>query len=128
MNYELTGDFPWGVLLVTDSRSTEPIPSWASRTEAVAAAASALVVRVQHADEGPVHVRVVGISPVASGELVFEGYLAIESGLLRVSDALGDNALEIPMSPGNHAIRVHSNSRAAATEVDLVLDDPGHLP
>ena len=51
---ELEAEFPYGVLLITDAESAEQIPSWDSPEEPVAVAASALVVRVRHADEGEV--------------------------------------------------------------------------
>lgn len=55
---ELDVGFPWGVLVLTDQRSTEEIPSWASDEDQVTHSATAAVVRVRHQDEGEVIVRV----------------------------------------------------------------------
>ena len=45
-------------MLVTDDASTEPIPSWESEDEQVAACDSALVVRVMHGQEGEAALRI----------------------------------------------------------------------
>jgi hypothetical protein len=54
----LEAEFPYGVLLIPDAESKEEIPSWDSAEEQVAVAGSALVVRVQNADEREVTVRI----------------------------------------------------------------------
>jgi hypothetical protein len=79
----LTAEFPYGILLVTDATSTEPIPSWDSAEEQVAVAGSALVVRVRHADEGEVTVRVQDAPADVSGGLIFTGEIAVPSGWVR---------------------------------------------
>ncbi|MGY4773272.1 hypothetical protein ACXC9Q_40720 [Kribbella sp. CWNU-51] len=79
-------EFPYGVLLITDAESTEQVPSWDSPEEPVAA--SGLVVRIRHADEGEVTVRVVDSPGDAAGGQIFAGELEVKSGVLKISDAL----------------------------------------
>jgi len=118
---ELEAEFPFGVLLITDSTSTEPIPSWGSAEEQVAVAGSALVIRVQHADEGEVTVRVCDSPADAAGGLIFAGELDVSSGVLRVSDALGTSTTEVKVDPGPLPIQIYANSHVEATALDLVL-------
>jgi hypothetical protein len=117
----LTAEFPYGVLLVTDATSTEPIPSWDSAEEQVAVAGSALVVRVRHADEGDVTVRVHDAPADVSGGLIFTGEIAVPSGVLRVSDALGNNAAEVGVTPGLLPLQLYADSNVEASVIHLVL-------
>lgn len=117
---ELNADFPWGVLLVTDASSTEQIPDWSGPEEMVTAAQSALVVRVRHADEGSVAVRVLDAEPDA-GEMVFEGVLQVTSGSLRVSDATGDSAVNVPVPSGSLPLRLFADEVSEATAVDVIV-------
>lgn len=121
---ELTSEFPWGVLLLTDVGSKEQIPEWASPEDQVTSAASALVVRVRHGDEGPVTVRVWsgGAEGIGEGGLpTFEGTLRVESGVLRVSNALGEEAKDIPVPAGQRAISIFADEPVEATVIDVVL-------
>jgi hypothetical protein len=114
-------EFPYGVLLVTDATSTEQIPSWTSPEEPVTAAATALAVRVRHADEGAVAVHVVdSVNDVAGGQL-FGGGLDLPSGVLRVSDALGTVIAELSVPPGRVAVELYADSVTEAAEVYLVV-------
>lgn len=116
----LDADFPWGVLLVTDASSTEQIPDWSSSEEMVTAARSALVVRVRHADEGTVAVRVLDAEP-GTGRMVFDGALQVVSGILRVSDATGDSAVDVPAHSGSLRLRLFADDVSEATTVDVVV-------
>jgi hypothetical protein len=118
---ELEAEFPFGVLLITDSTSTEPIPSWDSAEEQVAVAGSALVVRVQHADEGEVTVRVCDSPADAAGGLIFTGELEVSSGVLRVSDALGTSTTDVKVNPGPLQLQIYADSNVEASALDLVL-------
>ena len=117
----LKAEFPCGVLLITDSTSTEPILSWDSAEEQVAVAGSALVVRVLHADEGDVTVRVCDSPEDAAGGLIFTGELEVSSGVLRVSNALGTSTTEVNVDPGPLPIQIYANSNVEATALDLIL-------
>jgi hypothetical protein len=123
-------DFPWGVLLITDASSTEPIPSWARPEEQVTSARTALVVRVLHADEGQVAVHVWDDQREARGGLVFEGEIDTPSGTLRVSDALGKASAELALAPGRHPIQIFTNAATEASSVhlDLVETRPDSRP
>ncbi len=54
----LEGDFQFGVLLVTDQDASDIIPSWGTTEEQVVSSESAVVIRVRHADEGSVVIRI----------------------------------------------------------------------
>lgn len=117
---ELDADFPWGVLLITDASSTEQIPDWSSPEEMVTAAQSALVVRVRNADEGSVAVRVLDAEP-GTGQMVFEGALQVTSGSIRVSDATGGSAVDVPAPLGSLRLRLFADDVSEATAVDVVI-------
>ena len=118
---ELVANFAWGVLLICDCESIEEIPGWGSAHELVATAETAVVVRVRHGDEGEVSVRVLAGEWEARGPLVFEGPLQLNSGILRASDALGHEVLDVPVTPGLHLLRVYADDHLEATMVDLVI-------
>jgi hypothetical protein len=118
---ELEASFPWGLLVVTDSRSREQIPEWASNDQQVTLGETVAVLRVMHQDEGEVVVRVWDDLSAVTGDLAFRGSLKIESGLLTVADALGETSLEIPTSAGLIAIAIYTDAQTEPTEVDVVV-------
>ena len=116
---------PWGVLLITDDESTESIPSWASDEEQVTSTPSALVARVMHQDDGEVVVRVWDGDGAFGGSVSFRGEIQIDSGRLRISDALGQVAVVVVVANGRHRVDLYSNSAVEASEINLVLDPVG---
>lgn len=119
---ELEAEFPFGVLLVTDNVSSEVIPEWSSPKEQVTCADTAAVVRVLHADEGPVRVRIWDDDKRVRGACAFDGRLTIDSGAVRVSDALGSAAVTIPIEGVTRRFRIFVNSAVEADHVDLVIE------
>lgn len=122
MDREMVADFPWGLLLVTDADATGVIPSWDSDEQIVTASATALVVRIRHADEGDVVVRVLESLEGSEGECVFDDPVRIASGVLRVSDALGRHVIDTAVEPGLHRVRVFVAPVDEAEKVELVID------
>ncbi|MBP8879942.1 MAG: hypothetical protein KBF43_00845 [Dermatophilaceae bacterium] len=114
-------EFPWGVLLLTDSASREMIPTWASPEVTVAVAQTALVVRVRHADDGPVDVRAVHSASAVRGSLVWDGRISVHSGVLRLSDALGEQSFDLPVERADLRVRLFANDPHEASEVDVLL-------
>jgi hypothetical protein len=119
---ELRAGFPWGVLLVSDSESKEQIPSWDTPEEQVAAASTAMVVRVLHQDNGEASVRVLDEAADARGELTFSGMLSIPSKTLRVSDALGEASIDIEVPSGRSSVSVYTDDPMEASVIDLVVN------
>ena len=119
---ELNAAFPWGVLLVTDDASTEPVPSWRSEDEQVTACDSALVVRVMHGQEGDAAVWVWSVHEEVDGSEAFRGFLEVPSGTLRVADALSEQVVRLPLEPGRHSVKVYVDEPRAASKVDVVID------
>lgn len=118
---ELRSPFQFGVLLVTDSASTDPIPSWTTPDEQVTSTRSALVMRVLHADEGECTVKVWDDDKDVSGRLAYSGSIEVPSGVLRISDALGSVASELALDPGLYAIEIFADAAVEATSVHVVL-------
>jgi len=116
---------PWGVLLITDDESIESIPSWASNEEQVTSTSSSLVARVMHQDDGEVVVRVWDGDGALGGSVSFSGEIQIDSGRLRISDALGQAAVIVVVAAGRHRVELYSNSAVEASEINLVLDPVG---
>lgn len=109
------------MLLITDEESTEEIPSWLSDEEQVTHSQTAAVARVMHQDEGDVCVRVWDDGSVVRGGLAFTGALELESGVFKVSDALGESILRVPLGIGPTALEIYTDSTVEATHVDLVV-------
>lgn len=124
---ELVAGFPWGVLLITDASSSEPIPSWDSDADQVAVGDSALVVRVLHGDEGEATIRIWSTPEEAPGGLIYEGEIDIPSGTLRVSDALGSAVAEVATEAGRHPISIFADSTVEASALHIALDGGTHL-
>jgi hypothetical protein len=111
--------FPWGVLVVSDSADQEPIPPWRSDADVVTSTAQALVVRVQEGSEGQVEVR---IEPPDAGQiLVFDGTLTVPTGLVRISDALGEASIQHRVVAGAVRIRVFVDRAEEAQSVALLF-------
>lgn len=122
MDREIVGDFPWGLLLVTDADARDVIPSWDSDDQIVTASETALVVRIRHADEGDAVVRVIESLEGSEGECVFDDSVRIASGVLRVSDALGQLVIDTAVDPGLHRVRIFVAPLDEAEKVELVID------
>lgn len=118
---ELHAGFPWGVLLVTDEESTDEIPSWTSDEEQVTHSVTAAVARVRHQDEGDVTIQIWDDGSSVRGALAFAGVLNLASGVLRVSDALGESTVRISLAAGPTNLEIYTDSAVEATHVDLVV-------
>lgn len=118
----LNAEFPFGVLLITDDGSTEPIPPWINAEEQATASGSAVVMRVLHQQEGPVAVRVWSEEGNDLDVPVFDGEIDVTSGFLTVSDALSEQAVRIPVAVGAHRIEIFANSTSEASEIGVLLD------
>ena len=57
--------------------------------------------------------------------LAFRGSLNIGSGLLTVSDGLGEALLEIPTRAGPTAISIYTDAETEPTEVDVIVTAAG---
>jgi hypothetical protein len=118
----LEGRFPWGLLVVSDEGSTEPIPPWETTDEPVASTAASLVVRVEHEQEGPATVHIYRGTGDLGGEPAFSGAVATPSGVLTVGDALRKQLIRVPGTGGAIRVRVLLNQPRQANHVDVVLD------
>ena len=117
----LVAEFDWGILLVSDSQSSEIVPPWVDDDTLVTHAKSALVSRVRHAEEG--WARVVVSTDQMDSSLVdyFTGLVDISSGVLVVSNATGASMVEVSVVPGRHEVRVLANDPREPDFVNLVL-------
>jgi hypothetical protein len=119
---ELRAQFPFGVLLVTDDKSTEPIPDWSSEDQQVTSTATAMVVKIRHEVDGPATVRIWDDSPAGDDRFeVDDVTLMSPSGVLRISTATGEHAVRIPIPGGRAQVRVLASASRDPGEVDLVV-------
>jgi hypothetical protein len=108
--------------LITDERSTEPIPDWSSEEQQVTATATAMVVKVRHEVDGAATVRVWDAVPPNAGVVDLETVsLKSPSGVLRVSTATGEHAVKIPVPGGTARVKVLTSSPRDPDEIDLVV-------
>jgi hypothetical protein len=119
---ELRMDCQWGLLVVADDASVEKIPQWASDGDQITSAASSLVARVLHADDGIVTVRVWRGYGASSGTTEYVRDLTVSSGRLRISDVSRVNSLIVRVIPGVHTIRLHADAPTEPSRIDVVLD------
>jgi len=119
---ELRAQFPFGVLLVTDDKSTEPIPGWSSEEQQVTSNATAMVIKIRHEADGPATVRIWDEKPSARNRVELDDVtLESPSGVLRVSTATGEHAVRIAISVGSAHIRVLASAIHDPDEVDLIV-------
>ena len=118
----LEARFPWGLLLVSDEDSLDEIPPWQTDLEQVTSTATALVVRVQHEQEGTALVHVFKGSGDLPGEPVFSGTISTSAGVITVGDAVGDQLIRVPGLAKSFTVDVLLNRPVSTTHVDLVID------
>ncbi len=118
---DLDADFQFGVLLITDRDSSETIPEWGSPDELVTASESAVVVRVRHADEGSVTVRVWDNDVGVDGAVVYDGRLRTTTRVVTVSDALGTATIMVDTNRETCQLRILINSSVEPDLVNVVL-------
>src|ERR1700686_1794515 len=114
---ELRAQFPFGVLLITDEKSTEPIPDWSSDDQQGTSAVTAMVVKIRHEVDGPATVRVWDDDPHRTGLAAVERELTAKSGALRVSTASGDHFVRIPVPVGTVRVKVVASGPRDPDEV-----------
>ena len=118
----LEGRFPWGLVVIADEGSVEPVPAWDPNDAPVTPTRSSLVVKIQHEQEGPAVVHVYkGVGDLV-GEPAFTGSLMVESGALTVGDALAAQVIRVPVSVGAMSVRVVFDRPTQAVHVDVILD------
>lgn len=59
----------------------------------------------------------------AHGQMVFDGILKVDSGVLKISDALGGSTITYEVSADNHRVRILTDSPTEATEVDRIVGE-----
>jgi hypothetical protein len=102
--------------------STDPIPTWSSEPELVAVCPNALVVKVVEDVEGRAAVTVwQDGGNIERQTKVFSGELSLPSGNLRVSDAVGEQAISMNLPPSNVHLDIFVNELQEASKIDLVV-------
>lgn len=74
-----------------------------------------------HEQEGDVSVRVWDDADAVDGNVVFRGSLKLESGVLRVSNALGAAVLAVPTAAGWTDVVIYTDAATEPTRVDVVV-------
>ena len=120
--------FAWGLVLVIDKGSKDEIPEWANDHEAVSAATNALMVRVLHGQEGPVSVSIEESGVSRLPKCIFDGELAVNSGILMVGDIPGEHILRIEVTPGVHALRIFADDGARAERIEIHVAPNSSFP
>ncbi len=118
---EMSAEFPWGLLLVSDSKSSERIPEWKTDEDQVTTSSTALVLRDMNGVEGQVRVAVWNDEHEFSKHRVFSGEIIVPSGLLLVGDATGIKKMDIPVATGRNNISVFANEIELANSVDILV-------
>jgi hypothetical protein len=118
----LDGAFPWGLLVVSDRDASDQIPGWAGVSEPVTSTASTLVVKVEHEEEGTATVHIYDGRGDLEVAPAFDGPIVTSSGELTVGDALGRQVVRIPVTVGQHRLRVSLNRPMGANHIDVAID------
>lgn len=119
---ELRTQFPFGIVLVTDEMSTEPIPKWSSDEQQVTLASSAMVIRIRHEVDGPAIVRVWDDDPkLPDARDVTTIFMKIPSRALRVSTAAGETFIRVDVPTDEVRVRILASAARDPDEVHLVI-------
>jgi hypothetical protein len=118
---QLRGRFPWGVLLVTDDVSSEPIPDWAGNDAQVTRSRTAVVIKVLHEIDGAATVRLLRERSSTERVVICDATIDVPSGKLRVSNATADQAMTVDVAPGPVSLRICGDRARDPTSVDIVL-------
>lgn len=122
----VTHRFAWGLLVIADDGASSRIPDSFPPGEAVIATDDTLIVKVRHEAEGNVEVSVWrGAVERDHGdtEVVYEGPLAVPSGVLAVHDVLKETVVRVPGADRTCSLSVHVDDPVEARVVDIVLDE-----
>ena len=119
---ELRTKFPFGIVLVTDETSTEPIPKWSSDVQQVTLASSAMAIKVRHEVDGPAIVRVWDGDPtLPNARDLATVFLKIPSRALLVSTAAGETFIRVDVPTDEVRIRILTSAARNPDEVHLVI-------
>jgi hypothetical protein len=122
---ELRAQFPFGILLVTDDTSTEPIPKWSSDEQQVNLARSAMAIKIRHEADGAAMVRVWdGDQKVPDARDVATVFLKTPSRILRISSAAGETFIRVDVPTDEVRVRILASAARDTDEVHLVIS-PG---
>lgn len=125
---EFSREFMPSVMFVGDEYTEDEIPDWTAPTDMVTASPSGLLLRVQHAVDGPVDVRVLTDPAEARYQCRFEGSIRVESGSLMLSDVSVTEPYRIALRAGVWRVRVFADDWANASAVDVVMDHVEEWP
>jgi hypothetical protein len=119
---ELRASFPWGILLITDEGSKDPIPDWTTGADQITGSRSSIVIKIRHEVDGPALVRVWDAEPPSPGAITDERVLTIASGILQISDALVDQAVRVPITTSSVRVKLIRSEPVYASEIDIVVE------
>ena len=124
----LDATFPWGLLVVSDEGASDEIPPWQTDTEQVTSTPTTIVVRVEHAQEGPAVIHVYRGAGDLPGMPAFRGAITTREGVLIVGDAVGDQRIRVAGLARSLTLEVLLDPPVDANHVDVVIrDEPAEL-
>jgi hypothetical protein len=97
--------WPWGVVLLTDSASTDALPTTFADRPAVGAD-TAVAYRIQHEIDGPALAEVWLDSLPDGMTLVHEQQVRFPSGLLLMGDAASEEIVQATIDPGPWNLKI----------------------
>ena len=113
--------WPWGLVLVSDALSRDPLPT-SMGAEAVVSAGTALAARVLHEVDGDALVEVTLGDPGPTDlHKVFEGPLLVASGQVVIGDAGGERTETIKVQPGPYLVRIFVDDRDQPSRLVVAL-------
>ena len=116
----LDARFPWGILVISDEGSAEAVPEWEG-TNPIAIAATTLVVKIEHEQEGPTTVHICRGAGDLDVPAAFSGSIRVDSGVVTVGDTTGDLLIRASVTPGILDLTILLDPPKHATHVDVVI-------
>jgi hypothetical protein len=124
MPQEVSANFGWGLLVISDRNSKDEIGEFASPTDRFLASSDAVVIRILHGQEGDVAVRVCS----SRAERVGHGTphhiaavsIRVESGKLIIGNVLREAALTVDVPPGILEMDIYTNHLVDPDVVEIV--------
>ena len=118
--------FNWGIVIITDSESRDPLPDLPVSPNPVAMTSTGAVIVVRHAqdvddvgDEEPAHVTIDVRAGAADTPVTASKLIEVPGGVLHIGDAEHFDA--IPLAPGSYQVAILTSPTEHAEHITIWL-------
>ncbi len=121
---EFLANVPWGILKIEAVDGDGDIPEEDPDRRPVSATEACVTITVLHGDFGQVRVRIGSDVIVEEGTLAFSGAIECSTGMLEISDVVGDTSyLQLPISANRVKLTIGLDRPEMAEVVTIRLQE-----